>query len=93
MARPGAVLALLLLPATASPAEIPRYAVKLRADLERRVLHGEEVVTLDAEAGVLRLRKNPSLEIVRFTGGELSNAGDGVEIRLARGGRPEQRVE
>jgi aminopeptidase N len=93
MARPGAVLALLLLPATASPAEITRYVVKLRADLERRVLHAEEVVTLDAEAGILRLRKNPSLEIVRFTGGELSNAGAGVEIRLARGGRQQLRFE
>jgi hypothetical protein len=67
--------------------------VKLRADLERRVLHGEEVVTLDAEAGILRLRRNPSLEIVRFTGGELGKIGDGVEIRLGRGGRQQLRFE
>ena len=93
MARPGAALALLLLPATASPLELTRYAVKLRADLERRMLHGEEVVTLHAEAGTLRLRKNPSLEIVRFTGGELRNDGDGVEIHLARSGRQELRFE
>ena len=93
MARPGAALALLLLPAIASPAETTRYVVKLRADLERRVLHGEEVVTLDAEAGTLRLRKNSSLEIVRFTGGECRNAGDGVEIRLARSGPQELRFE
>ena len=93
MARPVAALALLLLPAIASPAETTRYVVKLRADLERRVLHGEEVVTLDAEAGTLRLRKNSSLEIVRFTGGERRNAGDGVEIRLARSGPQELRFE
>ncbi|HEY7924437.1 MAG TPA: M1 family aminopeptidase [Vicinamibacteria bacterium] len=93
MLRPGAALALLLLPAVASWAETTRYAVKLRADLERRVLHGEEVVTLDAEAGTLRLRKRQALAVVRFSGGELSEDGDSVQIRLARGGRQELRFE
>jgi aminopeptidase N len=67
--------------------------VKLRADLERRVLHGEEIVTLRAEAGTLRLRKHPTLEIARFTGGELRQEADAVEIRLARSGRQELRFE
>ena len=93
MARPRAAAVLVLLAASPSFAETARYAVKLSADLERRVLQGEEVVRFRAEAGTLRLRKHPALEIVRFTGGELRQEADAVEIRLARSGRQELRFE
>jgi len=93
VARPRAAAVLVLLAASPSFAETARYAVKLRADLERRVLQGEEVVRFRAEAGTLRLRKHPALEIVRFTGGELRQEADAVEIRLARSGRQELRFE
>ena len=93
MARLRAAAALVLLAASASFAETARYAVKLRADLDKQVLHGEEILTLRAEAGTLRLRKHPALEIVRFTGGELRQQADGALIRLARSGRQELRFE
>jgi len=41
VARPRAAAVLVLLAASPSFAETARYAVKLRADLERRVLHGD----------------------------------------------------
>jgi aminopeptidase N len=68
-------------------AGVPHYSVKLTADVERQELRGEQVLELEADAGILVLRKKPALAITRSSGGRVTVEAETVRVELARSGK------
>jgi len=70
-------------------AQATHYSVKLTADFEHQVLHGEERIEFSTDAGVTEWQKKEGLKIteVKVTGGEATVSESGVSVRVAAGGR------
>ena len=70
-------------------AQATHYSVKLTADFEHQVLHGEERIEFSTDAGVTEWQKKEGLKITeaKVTGGEATVSESGVSVRVAAGGR------
>jgi len=70
-------------------AQATHYSVKLTADFEHQVLHGEERIEFSTDAGVTEWQKKEGLKVTeaKVTGGEATVSESGVSVRVAAGGR------
>ena len=70
-------------------AQATYHSVKLTADFEHQVLHGEERIEFSTDAGVTEWQKKEGLKITeaKVTGGEATVSESGVSVRVAAGGR------
>jgi aminopeptidase N len=91
--RSALLLMLLFVPTVR--AQVTHYTVKVTPDLDHHVLHGEETIEFQNDAGNIEWQKQSGLQIIstKTTDGEAALADEAVSIRLRRGGKHIVRFE